>query len=335
MKYRTLYGYDLTKLKYAPDYTVIPMVEGRTLHIDADFLAYMVAYDATKTVEEMQNNCDAMIERLKGQSGAEHVQLHLTASGSTKGNRYDIAMLKEYQGTRKDKPKPKYLNIMREWMHEHRDAILNHECEADDSMSEAQYAAIAAGTPELSIIATKDKDLCMVPGLQVNWDTGEITDTGEDHFGWIELEHKPGKLNKDTGKKAADTYKLRGRGWKYFWAQLLMGDGADNVQGLPWAVHDKYTEGKYKRVGPVLAYNILKNVKTNGEAFKLVRKLFKDAEEEKPYRNYRVKPPKKESDPDKGLISYKDAMLSEMKLLWMRMDAHNDSCVVKWLENNR
>jgi len=170
------FGIDLTKLKHEEPnkFLIAPPVRGRTVHIDADFLAYQVSYDDEKTFSEMKSNCDTAIEKIRLMSGAEHVKLHLTPSNSNKGMRYEIALLKEYQANRKDKIKPKFLGAMREWMHKERGGVLYMNCEADDGMSMAQYKAIQEGTPELSIIATKDKDLCMVPGLQVNWDTGEV-----------------------------------------------------------------------------------------------------------------------------------------------------------------
>lgn len=294
-KHKKFNGRDLSHLKHELDYVSIPVVKGRTLHIDADFLAYMVSYDATKSLDEMKHNCDAMIERLRAQSGAEHVALHLTHKDSDKGGRYDIAIQREYQGNRKNKPKPKYLNVIRKWMEDERGAFLYKDREADDGMAEAQYKA----EHDLTIIATKDKDLCMLPGLQIDWDTGEITDS--DDWGYIELEAKESK-NKQT------TYKLRGRGNKFFWAQLLMGDTADNVKGLPKCIHEEYTGGKAKPIGPVLTYNVLKDVKNNKEAWSIVQKLFKAAGEHEPFVHWKTGEP----------ATWREVLASEMQILWMR-----------------
>ena len=165
------------------------------------------------------------------------------------------------------------------------------------------------------IIATKDKDLCMVPGLQINWDSGEITNS--DNWGWINLEGKVSK-NKQT------TYKVRGRGWKYFWAQLLMGDTADNIQGLPWCVHDDYTGGSAKRIGAVLTFNILNPITSNADAWKVVQKLFKNCAKHKPFTDYR----------DGSEVSWKDVLVSEMKLLWMRR-TEDENDVIDWIKENK
>ena len=299
-------GRDISKLVHPSEYEGIPVVKGRVVQIDGDFLAYMTSYDPSKKLSEMQHNTDAMIERLRSQSGSESVCIHLTADDSDKGNRYNIAMQREYQGNRKDKEKPKHLDVMRKWLEKERGAIMHHDLEADDGMSMNQYADM-----ENSCIATKDKDLRMVPGLQIDWTTGALNDS--DEWGFISIKEKVQK-NKQVTKK------LIGRGWKFFWAQLLMGDTADNIKGLPWCIHD-ITEGKAKRIGPAYAYAIMQPMKNNREAWTTVQKLFKRAGEHEAFKDYR----------DESVISWKAALLSEMKLLWMRR-TNDENDVMTWLK---
>lgn len=302
-------GIDLAAMSHEPEKLVMPdKVPNRVCHIDADFLAYQVTYDDEKALSEMKHNWDVSVEKMRLMSGSETVKLHLTPTGSDKGGRYDIAMLKEYQGNRKDKPKPKFLNIIREWAHKERAAILHMNCEADDGMSIAQYKAIAEGNRNLSIIATKDKDLTMVPGLMLDWDTGEITDC-VDSFGYIMLDDYKSQK------------KIRGRGWKYFWAQMLTGDQADNISGLPKVYLPQYlTTGKPKPCGPVMAYDILLDATTNKQAFELVKSLYQACGKHQGFTNYR----------DGSTIKWGQAFLSEAQLLWMRRDV-NMNDVAKWL----
>jgi hypothetical protein len=310
------FGIDLSKLKHAePDkHPMIPTVKGRTVHIDADFLAYQVSYDEEKTFSEMKSNCDVAVEKMRLMSGAEHVALHLTPKESDKGGRYDVALLKEYQANRKDKPKPKFLHQMREWMHKERGALLHMHIEADDGMSMAQYKMIAAGTPHLSVIATKDKDLCMVPGLQLNWDTGEMTNI-DDPFGYIILHESESK---------SKTKKIKGRGWKYFWAQMLTGDTADNISGIPKVCDLAYCPtGKYKACGPVLAYEILAPITDNKTAFRVVRDLYKLYGEKVGFVNYR----------DGSPVAYGHAFQSEAQLLWMRREESMHDAL-KWMKEH-
>jgi hypothetical protein len=319
-----------------------PVVPGRTVHVDADFLAYQVSYEKEtdpKSIEDMQHNAEIAVEALRGLSAAEHVHLHLTPSSSDKGGRFRIAMLKEYQANRKDKPKPRYLNLMRTWMANRYPGTLHERCEADDGMSSAQYAAIAAGKGHLSIIASKDKDLRMVPGLHLDWDNGNITESTE--FGQITL------IDKASGKS------IYGHGQKLFWAQLLTGDTADNISGLPAVsalvlnklkptkailkaqaelANDNLApkkrakalsviaERKAAKVGPVLAYDLIASLTDNRACFNAVKALFRLYGEETGYIHWSTG----------EVVPWGHALASEAKLLWMRRQAHNENCVLEW-----
>lgn len=300
-------GIDLTDLEDQRPKTLVvpPTVPGRVVHIDADFLAYQVSADEAKTLADMEHNCDVIIETMRLRAGAEKFMLHLTPRGSTKGNRYDIALIKDYQANRRDKPKPKLLHVIREWMHKERGAALYPNCEADDGMAMAQAKAIREGCHNQSIIVSRDKDLAMVPGLALNWETGEITDTKDNPFGWINLVQDTDKNGK---KKAA---KIRGRGTHLFWIQMLQGDTADNISGLPKICVD----GKQKACGPVAAYNLLKDCKNDVECCNIVFDLFEDYAEEVGFKNFR----------NGEAITAAQAFWSEARLLWMRRsDDPND-----------
>ena len=302
-------GIDLSQLEAqtSSDPATVP---GRVVQIDGDFAAYMVAYDKDRSIDDMKKVLDMILERLRVKAGAESMVIHLTPKESTKGNRYEQALLREYQATRAGKVKPRFLHLIRAHMADHYNGIQHVNCEADDGMSMAQYKAVAEGNRHLSIIATKDKDLAMVPGLALDWATGEITDTKDD-FGYIEL-------------VAKSTKKIKGRGWKLFWAQMLTGDTADNISGLPLVTDLKYLpRGKDKPVGPVLAHEILNPIQTNKEAFVAVRDLYKSYSEKHGFKNWRTGEP----------ISAGDAFLSEAKLLWMRRN-DNDDDVVEWMKEH-
>lgn len=308
-------GIDVSALEHSKKDIEIPVVPGRVVHIDGDFLAYMVAYDDTKSIEEMRHNCLVKADKIQRMAGAESRVLHLTHKDSDKGQRKQIALLREYQENRK-KIKPKYLHLIRAYMKDELEGVYHMDKEADDGMSIAQYDAIKAGKRKLSVIATKDKDLCMVPGLLLDWDTGSIEDTKDD-FGEI-------NLSRDKSQP-----KIRGRGWKMFWAQMLTGDSADNISGLPMCCNlDYLPRGKHKACGPVLAYEILAPLTTNKEAFKVVKQLFYD------YHNVvdeKGKPLHPFTDYRTGrVITPGEAFISEAQLLWMRRN-NDQRDVINWL----
>lgn len=308
-------GIDLAGLAHeAPSLSVPAPVQGRCVHIDADFLAYQVSAERVgeegmKSLDDMKHNGRVAISELKSLAGATKVHLHLTPSTSDKGKRGELALLKEYQATRKGKPKPQYLHIIRDWLAKEYPATQHQNCEADDGMSSAQYEAIAAGERHLSIIASKDKDLNMVPGLHLKWDTGEIIDAKP--YGELEVRIRP------SGGKVLDGY-----GRKFFWAQMLMGDPADNTSGLPKVIR---MQGKPVACGPITALEILSNCYTDGEAFETVRDLYKRYGEELGFTNWR----------DNSPVPWGKAFFSEAQLVWMRVKRANPLCVMDYLSSAR
>ena len=340
-------GIDLDGLgAHAPSLSIPDTVKGRVVHIDADFLAYQTtatkAEGDDRTFDDMKHNASVAVQTIKDMAGAQHVHLHVTPSGSDKGKRYEIAILKEYQGNRADKEKPKYLNLMRQWLVKEYNGTLHQFCEADDGMSAHQYRAIKEGNRNLSIIASKDKDLSMVPGLHLDWDTGEIINA--DDFGSIWMD--------DT----KSTKKLKGFGWKFFWAQMLMGDTADNISGLPLVharVHNKlkptadtakhqkildmhpgqvspaarataeaYLSNRHAKCGPAMAKTLLDRANDNKAAFQLVRGLYSLAPE--PYKHWKTGEE----------VPWQKAFLSEAQLLWMRREETNENDVAFWMKEH-
>jgi hypothetical protein len=341
-----LSGIDLDGLAHDASALVIPeMVKGRTVHIDADFLAYQMSAEKadgtdTKTWEDMKHNCQVAATLLQNLAAAEFMHLHLTPSGSNKGDRYNLAIQKEYQGNRIDKPKPRYLNVMRDWMAGAFPATMHTECEADDGMASAQYQAIKDGNRAYSIIASKDKDLSMVPGLHLNWDTGEIVDTETD-FGSVYL---------DSSKS---TTKIKGFGHAFFWSQMLTGDGADNIQGLPKVpgsvlnvikptapitkamellASGTGTETQRSKAtatiagrpagscGPVIAYEMIQRVTNSKQAFNFIKSMYESIGQTIGFKHWSTG----------ENVPWQKVFVSEAQLLWMRRDKHNPLCVAHW-----
>lgn len=337
-------GIDLSGLTHsAVDITPPEPVKGRVVHIDADFLAYMTTAERAdgsdlKTWDDMKHNAREAVHSLKALAGATAVHLHLTPSTSDKGDRYSLALLKPYQGNRIDKSKPRYLGIMREWLVQEFPGTLHQNCEADDGMSSEQYASIAKhGNSNLSIIASKDKDLRMVPGLHLDWDAGSIHDSGSD-YGSIEL----------VGGK------IKGYGQKFFWAQMLMGDTADNISGIPKLTGNflniykptKETIAAERIVndpdlgptptgarakakldgraagncGPALTATVLQDVHSNRDAFNLVKSIYEAYGQQIGFLHHETGEP----------VAWQHAFISEAQLLWMRIDKHNPNCVINW-----
>lgn len=204
----------------------VPVVPGRRVHIDADMLAYQCGGNDETDVATSRRILNSKIALFREAAGAEGVLLHMTASGSTKGDRAVVAYTKPYQGQRKGN-RPKNWQYLRDYMADgHAGTIKQwYDREADDG-----FGFISENCPA-DVIATRDKDMRMLPGWHLNWDTYELVHVPRDAFA-IEA---GGKLY----------------GHKWFWTQMLWGDQADNIPGLP--KHPDFPRG----VGEVAAGKIL------------------------------------------------------------------------------
>ena len=254
-------------------------VQGRTLILDADGPCYQ-ASSTVKRLETALTRFQTLVETERFVVGAEFVEVHLTPRGCIKCRRHDYPTVKPYQGQRAG-PKPALLQPLRDmvpnwswpdnWsVHSWRDR------EADDGMI---MHGLRHG--ENGIILSGDKDLRLASGPYWEIEEGRL-DVIENRFGWIKQ------------KQMTSSAKVIGHGVKFFWAQMLMGDSADNVQGI--------TRYNGALCGPVAAYNILKDVQDESEAANLVLRAYA----------------KIQQDP-----------LAEAQCLWLRRS--DEDCAYKYL----
>lgn len=230
-------------------------VQGRTLILDGDGPCY-VAAATVKTLPTAVRRVQQMILEYMFLAGAESCEVHLTARGSQKTGRDNIRGVKLYQANRDGKDKPALLEATREalanranWLPEF-EVILHRQLEADDGMMMSAYRL-----GEHGVIRSEDKDLRMTPFNY--WDIKKGVMRPPAGFGdiWMEYTEKAG------------TAKCVGHGRKFFWAQMLMGDTADNVAGL--------TKLDGKLCGPAGAYAFLKDVGDEATAANFVLSAYK------------------------------------------------------------
>tara|TARA_Y100000296_G_scaffold66371_1_gene78383 strand:+ start:8479 stop:9567 length:1089 start_codon:yes stop_codon:yes gene_type:complete len=334
-------------------------VQGRVVHIDADFLAYQVSAESKdeldparpdvprKSLEDMFHNASMAAEHTMRLAGGTKYVCHVTPTGSTKGGRPEQAIQQEYQANRKSRDnKPEFLDEVRAYIGRELNGAVHMSQEADDGLAQALYEA---DDPKLVVVASKDKDLRMVPGLHYDFDSNRVINA--EPYGYIEL---------DDSKSSK---KVVGWGSKFFWAQMLMGDTADNIKGLPvvhggvcmdlkptkayekllhkwvefpaksdWTeVHAKEyakleaqieaAKSKHKLCGPVITLDILDGIKSDAEAFKLVKDLYTKAHGINPFVHWRTGQARTATQ----------VMLSEMQLLWMRRN-DNKLDAIEWIK---
>ena len=297
-------------------------VPGRVAHIDADFLSYQVSSETRdeldgikprRSFEDMQHYARAAAEELMKLSGATSYVCHVTPSGSNKGGRAAQAVTREYQATRQGKERPEFLDAIRAYLVQEMGGIAHLDQEADDGMAQANYNAVGPdgswGNSNLSIIVSKDKDLRMVPGLHYDFDTQTVFCVGN-AFGSIWID--------DT--KSSKT--LKGWGTKFFWAQCLMGDTADNIRGLPFVMSSRGVKGT-KGCGPVATFALLAGMNSDKECFQLVKELYTEANTQGMYEYTHWA--------TGAVVTPTQALLGEMRLLWMRRNKNPDD-VLAWLK---
>lgn len=310
-----------------------PIIPNSVLQLDGDISSFYLAW----LDETLAQNCDALkrhIEMKRLMAGCETVNVHTTRGA--KAGRAEAATVKQYQAGRQNLTeeqivKKARVDEIRQFLETYMSPTVNPmpqwEIEADDSMSIEQGKMRLEG--RLSKIMTKDKDLDMVDGVHIHYDTfEEWTNYG---YGCIWMD------------ASGSQKKLRGQGTSFFWAQMLMGDKADDIPGLPKLVPEilnviKPTQAitkaratlanskatprarkaaqatvakrKAKDIGPALAYELLKDCKTDAESFREVRKAYtayygKNTFEQVTWRGHTVR------------TNASIMLLEQAQLLWM------------------
>lgn len=215
-----------------------------TCLIDADVLTYRIGFavepKAGDPIEDLEPVSHAFfllkknITKILDEVGTKRYRMYLTSTDKS-NYRFDIATIKPYKGNR-TAPKPIYYDEIRQYLVDKYNAEIISGMEADDAMGIEQM-----NSGGKSVICTIDKDLLMIPGHHYNFVTGERY-----HFS------DPGELFMANGNK-----KLLGGGIKWFYAQCLLGDPADNVPGV-------------KGYGPKKVFNLLRDIDDEKELFDLV-----------------------------------------------------------------
>jgi len=182
--------------------------------VDGDIITYRCAASAeNEPLSIAQERADALIERIMFETGSGSCRVFLTGTGNF---RYDINP--EYKANRKDKPKPRWLQELREHLVLGWGATISEGNEADDELGIAQVTST-----ENTVIASIDKDLLMIPG---------------NHYNFVKNEHKTVSY-------------LEGQ--KMFYYQLIMGDSSDNIFGFDGKARTKVPKFLEPRIAYLLS----------------------------------------------------------------------------------
>lgn len=228
----------------------VPVVRRRVLLVDGDGLAYYCAGNDDTEAGEARSNLVAKVKSAARLVGAERVIVLLTGSGSHKGHRYAVARVKPYQGQRANSRRPKNWRALRDYM---TDTSFPFEvettvvAEADDL-----FGWYAYNFPEDVVIYTQDKDMRMLPGRHLDWVSHRVhtVECG------MTLHRERDRMFNIVVHNSEFNDKQYGPKW--FWLQMLHGDTADNIPGLPkYKTKDAKGNDTLKPVGEVTALKIL------------------------------------------------------------------------------
>lgn len=253
--------------------TLIPeTVPGRVFHLDGDYLAYFAAgHDDTPPGIAVRIAAQR-IENYRIMSGSEVVNVHLTASASDKGERGLISTVQPYQANRTGAKRPKNWDALREYLETSNRVAFERtiwtDREADDGMALASRST--SDPVRYVVVGTRDKDMRMFAGTHMDWMT------------YTTVAVPPGAYDVVCPLTGLQY------GHKFFWMQMLMGDNADHIPGLPKLYGNN--------VGPARAAEYLAKTRNNSEAFKLVREAYRAHYSE----------------------TWDDRMAEQAALLWMR-----------------
>lgn len=210
--------------------------------IDGDDSMYIVSRVEAEPLVNALHSADTMIDSiLKGSQAVKY-----TGFISGENNfREKIATIRPYKGNRDPEAKPVWYKEIKEFLIDHRRAVVVDGMEADDAiaikqmeLNEFNKFGLLQGmkyeTPE-SIICTIDKDLDQIPGWHYNWRKKERY--------WVDV---------DSAIRS-------------FYLQLIAGDPVDNIQGVPG-------------VGVIGADKALEGLSSEKEYYEVARRLYNNDE---------------------------------------------------------
>lgn len=199
--------------------------DDRVLLYDGDIACYAQTA-GVRTLPTAQRRFEKDILTMMFLTKCSSARVHLTPKGCLKNNRHLLLGAQGYQLNRGAAKKPEMLEPLRDsaelFFRDHPDITVfsHYDIEADDGLMIDHYSM------SNGVLVSADKDLLISPKEQYMPDTGQYIKLPDgERFGWI----KRKEWNTPSGKLNS---KCVGKGTKFFLAQMLMGDTADNVKGI-------------------------------------------------------------------------------------------------------
>jgi hypothetical protein len=221
------------------------------LVFDADIILYSKGFKHESTEEwwVVESDINKWIEDFFEKFGTTNYVLYLTGKGNF---RETVAVSHVYKGGR-TKAKPKWYNEIKQYLFHCHNTGVAEGMEADDLI------AMALTSNPNSIHIGIDKDLLQVEGWHYRYATHnspEVPLRWISNEGYLELQVTETKAGKKKNK-------LVGGGYKWFYAQCLLGDKCDEIHGV-------------SGYGDVKTYETLVECETESECLDAVKSIYLD-----------------------------------------------------------
>lgn len=184
-----------------------------TILIDADSIPYTVCHnkkdEPIKSLDDCIKGANNFLNSICNGACADKVHLFFTVDRC-----FRYSVYPEYKANR-HQPKPTYFYEVRDYLIKEYRGITHSELEADDLLN--IYKNMYISKKEAYIIYSKDKDVKNLFGL---------------HY---DIENDVARL---IDSEFASTY---------FWKSMIIGDGADNIKGIP-KKGEKFAEEMFSRL---------------------------------------------------------------------------------------
>lgn len=180
--------------------------------IDSDILCHSIGFSTEGKEEQIARDyTDLFIQSILNETNATEYECWLSDS---RENNFRHKLSKTYKANR-TADKPTHYEVVKEHLVTHHKARIAFGMEADDMLA-IRYNELNGNLPPWeevkAIICTLDKDLDQIEGHHYRWAmwrNGEV---------W-----KPSRIYTVQYEEAL----------VFFWKQMLMGDTADNIKGIP------------------------------------------------------------------------------------------------------
>lgn len=198
--------------------------------------------DWERELEPLENalyNCKSLIstvvETVSETYQTDDIDYITYLSGNDEVPNFRRELTPDYKANRSEDHKPTHLEAIKEYLVREHSGHLSQGCEADDFFGQGCLDTKSKG--RVPIIVSIDKDLRQISGVHLNLVSQEVS---------------------EVTPNVADLT---------FWRQMLEGDRADNIHGIPG-------------VGPKKAAKCLPEGITNGEAEEKVKEYYQETYQE-------------------------------------------------------